>query len=334
MNSSLPLKVKSVEVKGLFDNTDILWHLDDVSVLVGQNAKGKTTILNCLLALLRIDTDDCLDLCKSIKVVFDNDSFIEHQKIGVNFDDVKNVFAKIMANNKSINTKTKKNQDKHVQEIFHKMENLYLQKGDALFEDLHLSKGKYSFGHITEEELKNNFNVEFVSTIYMNANSINEIRNSEGKKTTILDLEISKILRTLHSNLSDGDEFESACTAFTNQINAFLKETNKKAAFDKDELVFSSLTENKNFTISQLSSGERQLVYIFLKVMASRAKPAILLMDEPEISLHLSWQEKLIDAIKNINNNCQIIIVTHSPAIVINGWMDCYVELDSISRGV
>ncbi|ENE00249.1 AAA ATPase domain protein [Escherichia coli P0304799.3] len=54
-------------------------------------------------------------------------------------------------------------------------------------------------------------------------------------------------------------------------------------------------------------------------------------MDEPEISLHLNWQEKLISTIKELNPWCQIIIVTHSPAIVMDGFMDCYVDMNEIS---
>lgn len=53
-------------------------------------------------------------------------------------------------------------------------------------------------------------------------------------------------------------------------------------------------------------------------------------MDEPEISLHLSWQEKLLAQIREINPNSQIIIVTHSPAIVMNGWLDCFVDIQDI----
>ncbi|MGK3472580.1 AAA family ATPase, partial [Klebsiella pneumoniae] len=41
----------------------------------------------------------------------------------------------------------------------------------------------------------------------------------------------------------------------------------------------------------------------------------------PEISLHLSWQEKLLASIKKLRSESQIIVVTHSPGIVMDGWM-------------
>lgn len=55
-------------------------------------------------------------------------------------------------------------------------------------------------------------------------------------------------------------------------------------------------------------------------------------MDEPEVSLHLSWQEKIIDSIMHINPQMQIIAVTHSPGIIMNGHMDAYVEMKDIIR--
>ena len=56
-------------------------------------------------------------------------------------------------------------------------------------------------------------------------------------------------------------------------------------------------------------------------------------MDEPEISLHLEWQEKLISEIMKLSPDCQLIIVTHSPAIVMNGCMDSYIDIDDILVG-
>jgi hypothetical protein len=52
-----------------------------------------------------------------------------------------------------------------------------------------------------------------------------------------------------------------------------------------------------------------------------RKQNSVLLLDEPEISLHLSWQRKLIDTLREINPNCQLIIVTHSPSIYGDGWI-------------
>ena len=55
-------------------------------------------------------------------------------------------------------------------------------------------------------------------------------------------------------------------------------------------------------------------------------------MDEPEISLHVEWQEKLIRLIRELNPNVQIILTTHSPAVIMNGWMDAVTEVSDITE--
>ena len=54
-------------------------------------------------------------------------------------------------------------------------------------------------------------------------------------------------------------------------------------------------------------------------------------MDEPEVSLHVEWQERLIELILSLNPNVQIILTTHSPALVMNGWMDRVTEVSDIT---
>ena len=84
--------------------------------------------------------------------------------------------------------------------------------------------------------------------------------------------------------------------------------------------------------IEQLSSGEKQLLYILLQVFLQEKKKSILIMDEPEISLHISWQQKLIDVICEMNPNCQLIVATHSPSIFGKGWSENIVYMEDITK--
>lgn len=68
-------------------------------------------------------------------------------------------------------------------------------------------------------------------------------------------------------------------------------------------------------TLAKLSSGEKQLLILFIEALLQRRKPYIFLADEPELSLHISWQRNIISAIKSINPEAQIIVATHSPEI-------------------
>lgn len=81
----------------------------------------------------------------------------------------------------------------------------------------------------------------------------------------------------------------------------------------------------------QLSSGEKQILAILLTVLVEDQKPYVLFMDEPEVSLHIEWQKKLIDLILELNPSVQIILTTHSPAVIVNGWMDKVTEVSDIT---
>lgn len=105
-------------------------------------------------------------------------------------------------------------------------------------------------------------------------------------------------------------------------INILFAECNKVVSFDDGNISIKMNESGEDIRYNLLSSGERQLLYILIKTANTSLEESVLLMDEPEISLHLTWQEKLISTIKSINDNCQLIIVTHSPAILMKGWMN------------
>ena len=91
------------------------------------------------------------------------------------------------------------------------------------------------------------------------------------------------------------------------------------------------ITEDK-IQLEQLSSGEKQVLLILTTVFLQEEKPNILLMDEPEISLHISWQDKLIEMIRKLNPNCQLILTTHSPNIFADGWEDKIVFIEDLEE--
>jgi len=118
---------------------------------------------------------------------------------------------------------------------------------------------------------------------------------------------------------------------FFSTIDTFFSKTNKRIVFTEDKnIVF--LNGNRQLKTNQLSSGEKQLLVILFQVFLQEEQPYILLLDEPEISLHLNWQFKLIETIQNINPNCQLIIATHSPAIFGEGWGDKVVDIESLKK--
>ena len=89
------------------------------------------------------------------------------------------------------------------------------------------------------------------------------------------------------------------------------------------------LTEDK-IQLEQLSSGEKQILLILTTVFLQEEKPNVLLMDEPEISLHIGWQDKLIEKLRLLNPQCQLILTTHSPNIFVNGWEDKIIFIEDL----
>jgi len=93
----------------------------------------------------------------------------------------------------------------------------------------------------------------------------------------------------------------------------------KKFVYDNktSELFFSLDEEGKDsLPWMRLSSGEKQLLIQFLEVLLQENRSVIFIADEPELSLHLTWQEKLLKSIRDLNQNAQLIVATHSPDIV------------------
>lgn len=120
----------------------------------------------------------------------------------------------------------------------------------------------------------------------------------------------------------------AAKTHFQDMIDSLFRETGKQIVRKCNEIRFSQLGET--LLPYQLSSGEKQMLIILLTVLVENRKPYVLFMDEPEVSLHVEWQQRLIGCIRELNPHVQIILTTHSPAVIMNGWMDVVTDVEDI----
>ena len=116
---------------------------------------------------------------------------------------------------------------------------------------------------------------------------------------------------------------------FQDIIDDLFEETGKKIVRTENEIRFSQIGET--LVPYQLSSGEKQILAILLTVLVEDLQSYVLFMDEPEVSLHIEWQKRLIDLIMELNPNVQIILTTHSPAVIMNGWLDKVTEVSDIT---
>lgn len=97
-------------------------------------------------------------------------------------------------------------------------------------------------------------------------------------------------------------------------VNSFFK--NKEIDIEDGEVAIKLAGSDQQVKPRMLSSGEKQLLILLTQALLSENKPVIYLADEPELSLHIGWQKKLIESINNLGYESQIIVATHSPDIV------------------
>lgn len=125
---------------------------------------------------------------------------------------------------------------------------------------------------------------------------------------------------------------ESIRTFFLDTINPLFAGTGKKIEIDENtnEVVFQ--THSRTLKLTDLSSGEKQLLIILFRLFLMEKKEYVILMDEPELSLHIEWQQKLIDVMTRLNPNGQFIIATHSPSLFGKGWMCKMTRMENLKQ--
>lgn len=116
---------------------------------------------------------------------------------------------------------------------------------------------------------------------------------------------------------------------FQDMVDDLFSETGKKILRQSNEIAFEQMGETLH--PYQLSSGEKQILAILLTVLVQDNQRFTLFMDEPEVSLHIEWQQRLISLIRELNDKVQIILTTHSPAVIMDGWMDAVTEVSDIT---
>jgi predicted ATP-binding protein involved in virulence len=116
---------------------------------------------------------------------------------------------------------------------------------------------------------------------------------------------------------------------FQDIVDDLFSETGKKIIRTENEICFTQIGET--LQPYHLSSGEKQMLLVLMTVLVEDCQPYVLFLDEPEVSLHIEWQKRLIDLILELNPNVQIILTTHSPAVVMNGWGDNVTEVSDIT---
>ena len=138
-----------------------------------------------------------------------------------------------------------------------------------------------------------------------------------------------------HRKLDPFDEIAKKINLFIEIINKRFK--HKDIVINKDGFTFESTVNIDNegnfkeIRPSKLSSGEQHELVLFFKLIFNTKPGDMILIDEPELSLHISWQNEFIGDLKEVTtiNDVSVIIATHSPDIIDENW-NLTVELNGV----
>ena len=165
-----------------------------------------------------------------------------------------------------------------------------------------------------------------------------QLKNITKQYQTTPDDDRVKLLYSLNANqfikirklLNEFEKFETKSQkameeihTYIDTLNFFLKDSAKKILFKEDtaEINFSTLdkkgkvlTEYKD--INFLSSGEQQILILFSYIAFNSGDGRVFIIDEPELSLHIKWQEDFLEKLDIITpKSTQLIFATHSPIL-------------------
>lgn len=151
---------------------------------------------------------------------------------------------------------------------------------------------------------------------------LDDITNEDTKVLTLY-------VQDTKEKLSSYDDIYKKIELFSRILN------NKRLSFKKIKINsdsgFSFETEKKrDLKLTQLSSGEQHQVVLLYELIFKTERNVLVLIDEPEISLHVAWQKEFLKDLQEIINiqNMPVVIATHSPQIIDGNW-DLTVDLES-----
>lgn len=117
-------------------------------------------------------------------------------------------------------------------------------------------------------------------------------------------------------------DIDNSIKLFRKACNNFL--VDKEIIYDESLVKINVFNKFGNkLELSSLSSGEKQIVSLFSKIHLDAKGDFVILFDEPELSLSLEWQEKLLPEIIASGRCSFLLAVTHSPFIYSNNLRDC-----------
>ena len=292
------MKIKSIYIKNLKALKN--FHMDfnnNVNVIIGENGLGKTTILESIYNIITANKgfveDESSEGC-NLEVLFtEQELSIINKFRNRSHKTILKSEEKITIEKHNINKDIdfKKNSSKSTIE-----KEKWFRKIIYLPTDVKFKKHKVE----TAKKIQSSID-------------IGVILNSDE-----MSLNLKEYLVNIHyKDLEDMSMGETPfrIEKFRKLYNSFFEE--KEFVGVKDfEPLFKIKATGETHSADELSAGEKQIFFRGGSLLQMNLNNSVILIDEPELSLHPEWQQRILDFYKAIGENNQIIIATHSPHIV------------------
>lgn len=305
------MKIKNLHIKeynGL-ENLDINFEPEgkvlDLIVLAGINGSGKTRVL-----------ESVLDFFYKIEMFYKSQN-----KIELFYEEIENESIKT-AGNIDVFYNELKNGAKGV---FLSPKYLEIKKILKKFPKIIYVPTEINFQKV--QKAQTNFKKEYSFINIVDSYEIKDI-------PSYIATRISKVANE-EENLTMG-QVRKKVFAEINGIFEILELDVKLSEISKDENSMPIFTDSsgKKFGINELSSGEKQLFLRTLAIKMLEPENSIIMIDEPELSLHPKWQQKIVDVYRKIGRNNQIILATHSPHILGSVEKENIILLEKNENGI
>lgn len=337
--------LESIAIKklfGLFDYHIKFDTVENITILTGPNGYGKTTILNIIYHFFNRNSEYFQKLnFASITFYFQNQKTVELKKGEHNvFDDILQTKVYLIKEQRLIkpvleNIETDDESGKN-KKIFLNTIELYAEELKKLIEEKQLEAYQIA------QKLDSSFPKRLIEAKTVVDEPIFKKRFAElkDKQSKLQQFGIAtsaqeipdynvESAKVLSVYLNDSEEKLKIYDDLLAKIELFVNIINQKDFAFKSIKISSdkgfSFYQNKQqqeLSLTDLSSGEQQEVVLLYELLFKTTPNTLILIDEPEISLHVLWQKAFIDdlqkiaAIKKIN----FLVSTHSPQIINNHW--------------
>lgn len=215
--------------------------------------------------------------------------------------------------------------------------------------DIDVSKTISKIVKITKFDREYNEN-EIFGNLNLNPNIIGKLRNEQIYDNKAFLMVLSSYLDDIIQRIDTCSELAERINLFKESVNSLLQFKNidihplfglivekkkDKSQSDKETIDRKKIKSfnNGDFSINLLSSGEKHLIILLGDLIFNTKYGSVVLIDEPEISLHAAWQKKLLGLIEKISkiNNFNVLIATHSFTLINGNW-DNTIELAELIK--